>query len=572
MSNKNILPLLFICFISFALCILSSGCDEPQEEGVVFIYNAGSEQVAVDTSTFDMNTAELDDQFNSLTEDRSLTEDISDQNLDFSTGSDSQTQDSGLPNDLSTEDGEDQGQNQGQDLGQNLDLVDMGSSLSEVAFVESYWSATHNSYEGDERGSVIDQLNGGVRALEYDIHDNDFSRFGYRLGHFQFGDAVAYGNGNPNNDSLGDWLDVINTWSNNNLGHAPLILTIDLKDNLMDNRSYAEGNLAHLNQVLLSHLDRIWLPNMGLNAVNLARDHILCILSGDAETRRGYLHDVGRSPALNINQRGYLLEVHDSGSGYLWYWSAIITANDVLWKRHGRYDSGQRPVVLINQSNQVIEVHQSESRDRLWASTGTLSGQGELSLNSARDFSDGTWPSLQWTNEAQGEFSLRYVRSSRQYERIGTANFTQARINWNGERELSSSENLHERSVSQYQEGQYQVSTLRGLSDYPENTLWLSISAYGVTVAEMPITYEQLCHVEWQRNEHNDPLLGLQSFGAVPSGDYSRLPLDVKTSKVIRAWEYSGRNASIIVPQIPSVDYPFRNDYQDFISELGVVE
>ena len=88
----------------------------------------------------------------------------------------------------------------------------------------------------------------------------------------------------------------------------------------------------------------------------------------------------------------------------------------------------------------------------------------------------------------------------------------------------------------------------------------------------MPITYEQLCHVEWQRNEHNDPLLGLQSFGALPSGDYSRLPLTVKNSKVIRAWEYSGRNASIIVPQIPSVDYPFRNDYQDFISELGVVE
>ena len=59
MSNKNILPLLLICSVLFVLCILSSGCDEPQEESVIFIDNAGSDQIAEDTSTFDMNTAEL---------------------------------------------------------------------------------------------------------------------------------------------------------------------------------------------------------------------------------------------------------------------------------------------------------------------------------------------------------------------------------------------------------------------------------------------------------------------------------------------------------------------------------
>ena len=33
----------------------------------------------------------------------------------------------------------------------------------------------------------------------------------------------------------------------------PIILTLDLKDNTTDNRSFDEGNLAHLNQVIAEH-------------------------------------------------------------------------------------------------------------------------------------------------------------------------------------------------------------------------------------------------------------------------------------------------------------------------------
>ena len=539
------------------------GCDEHREPDILFIDELSVDGY-IDASLSERSPVDLNDQSISQADGQVSIQDMSTTEYDSSHDLDSQPIDFETVNDQSIEFEPDQSQNN--------HSMDMGESYVSTPFTLSYWSATHNSYEGEERGTIIEQLNGGVRALEYDIHDNDFQRFGYRLGHLQFGDAVAYGNGNPTNDSLENWLDLINTWSNNNQGHAPLILTIDLKDNLMDNRSYAEGNLAHLNHILESHLDRIWRPNMGLDDINLARDHIICVLSGDADTRKGYLHDEGRSPALSINDRGDLLEVHDSGAGNLWYWSGAINGNDVIWKRHGRYDSGQRPAVLLHPSNQVIEVHQSESRNRLWASTGTLSAQGELSLNSARDFCDGTWPSLKWLNTSQGEFSLRYERSGRQYERRATANFTQNRIDWEAERELPYTEDLHDRNVSRFQEGLYQVSHLAGTSEFPENTLWLSVSAYGVNVAEMPIRYEQVCSVEWQRNEYNDSLLGLQVFGALPSGDYSRLPQNIKANKIVRAWEYSGRNPSISVPQIPSVDYPFREDYQIFMEALGALE
>ena len=112
---------------------------------------------------------------------------------------------------------------------------------SPLMFTDVYFSATHNSYEGSPRRPVREQLESSMRAIEYDIHDNDLSREGYRLGHLRHGEAVSWGDGNPNTDALGPWLDVIENWSSEHLGHAPLLLTIALKDNLMDNRSYAEG-------------------------------------------------------------------------------------------------------------------------------------------------------------------------------------------------------------------------------------------------------------------------------------------------------------------------------------------
>ena len=438
-------------------------------------------------------------------------------------------------------------------------------------FVQGYWSATHNSYEGEERGSILEQLRSGVRALELDVHDNDFRSEGYRIGHFQYGDAVAHGEENPDTDSLSAWLDVINEWSQNNPEHAPIILTIDLKDNLMDNKSFAEGNLSKLNDVLSTHINRLWQPRDGLDDLDAARGHTLCILSGDGGTRRGYLHDKGASPALNINSSGVALEVHDSRSGSLWYWSGIITSADgLLWRRHGEYDSGRRPSVLLSPTLQVIEVHQSEARDTLWASTGSLSSQGELTLESASRFSDGTWPSLQWRDQGQGLFTLRYIRNGEVYEREGSADFNRSSISWGSERATPAGTLIFSRSASIYQGATYQVSDDGATDGYPASTLWMSVSDGGQR-AEAPIRYAQLCFVEWQREEHRDPLLGQQAFGALPGGDYSALPEGVRDQYIIRGWQFNGRDSEAPVPQLPSTDYPYEESYQQLMESLGAL-
>lgn len=45
-------------------------------------------------------------------------------------------------------------------------------------FNEASFRATHNSYSGKERGSILAQLDSGIRCVELDIHDKGFGAVG----------------------------------------------------------------------------------------------------------------------------------------------------------------------------------------------------------------------------------------------------------------------------------------------------------------------------------------------------------------------------------------------------------
>jgi hypothetical protein len=437
----------------------------------------------------------------------------------------------------------------------------------------SYIKATHNSYEGGDRRSIIDQLNAGVRGLEFDIHDNDFRNHGYRLGHLTHNDAVDNSGDNPDQNALNTWLHHVSDWSQDHRGHAPILLTIDLKDNLKDNRNFAEGNLAHLNQVILAAFPQIWLANQSLEDIEVLYDHVLCILSGDQGTRRAYLYDAGTSPAVAVNVQNQILEVHDSGTGDLWYWGGRLNQNladRVVWKRHGRYDSGRRGSILLSPQGHVIEVHQSESRDQLWAMVGSMTDEGELTLNDASRFSDGTFPTLAWARDIEGASAadnmilLRYRKSGNFKQRRGTVNFNQKSISWSSE---SNASDEFEKSVSSHNGRRISVDqSLR--VPYPVGSLWIDIG--GVTT---PIRYQQICFVEWQRSEYQDDVLGLQDFGAVPAGDYENLSDAIRSRYIIRSWEFNASNASGgLIPQMPATDHPFRNNYQDLMNSVNALE
>src|SRR4051812_40574481 len=245
-------------------------------------------------------------------------------------------------------------------------------------------AATHNSYSGGDRGSIPHQLDAGVRFIEFDVHDNDFERNGYRIGHGEPGADVAHIPGNPATNALTDWLDVVARWSSRNQ-QAPILLALDLKDSLTDNRSFAAGNLANLNAVLASHLPRLFpARELGAGAWPELRDQVLVLLSGNHGTRQGYLRDGGENPAVAVDARGRIVEVHDSGSGDLWYWTGeFLSPTEVRWHRHGWYDTGQLPAVALDSSGRIVEVHQRPDGEQLYYRIGRLGNDFELKWTQA---------------------------------------------------------------------------------------------------------------------------------------------------------------------------------------------
>jgi hypothetical protein len=133
-------------------------------------------------------------------------------------------------------------------------LLSGGTAAADTPFASAVFRATHNSYSGNVEGaknSLTYQLDRGVRYLELDVHDNGYGTSGdYAVGHDSPGHQVDHSGGNPASNALRDWLRTINTWSGAHPDHAPLVVMLDLKDDLTDNASFADGNLTALNKEL----------------------------------------------------------------------------------------------------------------------------------------------------------------------------------------------------------------------------------------------------------------------------------------------------------------------------------
>ena len=279
-------------------------------------------------------------------------------------------------------------------------------------FNQVHLAATHNSYSGHERGTIRAQLDGGVRFIEYDVHDNDFPNQGYRVGHDAPGDEVDHLGDNPATDKLEDWLNVLASWSAANPSHTPIVVGLDLKDSLEDNPTIASGNLTAFNRLLetlfpkllpAANIDKVW-PH-----VEQLAGRSLFVLSGDEQTRLGYRRDRGQNPAVAINSHGQIVEVHDSGSGQLWYWAGKVEVSQgvpaVRWLVHERYDTGDRPAVALNDAGQIVEVHEDPGLldDQLWYRVGTLQADYRIAWTSTGgqpfpNNDSGVTPSVRFTN------------------------------------------------------------------------------------------------------------------------------------------------------------------------------
>jgi hypothetical protein len=439
-------------------------------------------------------------------------------------------------------------------------------------FTGSVFRATHNSYSGSVDGaknSIAYQLDHGVRFIEYDIHDNGYATsHDYGVGHDSPGNAVDHSGGNPASNNLRDWLSTVNTWSAAHPAAAPIVVMLDLKDNLTDNANFAAGNLVAVNQELESvfgaRLLRAQDYPAGSPTVDALRGRVLPLLSGDGTSRGEYKRDVGYHPAVALNGRGQIVEVHDSGGGALWYWTGTYGADGrVTWLRHGTYDSGQTPAVALNDNGDLVEVHQSQGASTLWYHVGKLGSDGEITWQASHQYDNGVQPTVAFTDATH----LREIHQSQSGSQNWSWNgaLSATTVSWTGNAKTSDARFPKDTAAN----GTRRVRVWTG-ADGPTPSNTLRVDTASVTGDR--IRYRQVAFDEFQQGDSAELQQGALFYGA-PATESAFITSARQSGKLVRGWDFdSAGDATTPLANYPATNHPYDAWYQTLLTQNGAVE
>ncbi|NVM37874.1 MAG: hypothetical protein HWN81_19940 [Candidatus Lokiarchaeota archaeon] len=122
----------------------------------------------------------------------------------------------------------------------------------DIPYHKAFFKTSHNSYTL----SIREQLNNGVRGLEYDLHDDKIQELeDFEIYHLQNHiDVLLSEDGNPTDLLFSNWLKVLDDWSNEqNKEHAPITLFIELKDGITDSNNQPEElyGIKKMNKIII---------------------------------------------------------------------------------------------------------------------------------------------------------------------------------------------------------------------------------------------------------------------------------------------------------------------------------
>ncbi|MFB9446709.1 hypothetical protein Dvina_23585 [Dactylosporangium vinaceum] len=441
-----------------------------------------------------------------------------------------------------------------------------------LPFASAIFKATHNSYSGNvdgAKGSIAGQLDSGVRFIEFDVHDNGYAaNHDYSIGHNSPGDAVDH-TGNPASSLLRDWLQTVSSWSAAHPAHAPIVVMLDLKDDLTDNPSFAEGNLTALNQELVDAFGSRLLQARdvagALGTVGSLRGRVLSLISGDAGTRTEYRRDVGYNPAVAINARGQVVEVHDSGSGSLWYWTGAYGPDGrITWLRHGRYDSGTTPAVALNDDGQLVEVHKSQNNSGLWYRVGQLDGTGEVAWSASKQYDSGVQPTVRFTAAGTLREVHRSQSNSQNWAWTGTLNAAALTVAWAGNAKTSDS--LYDKTTAV--SGGSRVTVRTGTDGAaPAQTVLYATPG----VATGRVRYTQTAFDEFQAGDAAVLQEGAQFYAATATNS-SFIVAARQSGHSVRGWDFdSASSATSPLANYPATNHPADAWYTNLLAQNGAV-
>ncbi len=468
------------------------------------------------------------------------------------------------------------------------DVAPVDAPAASPPYDRAVFRATHNSYSGDingQRGTIARQLDHGVRFVEFDVHDNDYRAEGYQVGHGPCvtspqgpGCEVDHAGDNPDSNRLRDWLRVVSTWSQAHRAHAPLAVAFDIKDDLTDNPSYADGNLAALNDLVRASFGEALLPSSEVAAawptVDALRGRVLVVLSGDGATRVAYRRDQGRRPAVAMNTRGVVIEAHDDGANGLWYWTGRYQPDGtVRWARHGRYDTGSNPAVAINDDGWVVEVHEAVG-GRLFYNVGRVDASLEVSFGASGErYDTGVTPTLRFASPAGlalREVHASEVTPSQHWEWQATLDVASRTVRWSDASHGRTGDALYDKTTASNGGARVRVSTgVDGAA--PADTLRYDTDRVGAR----RVQYEQLMFVEFQRGDDAEVREGARFYAAnaSPRDAFGAFyAAETRAGRLFRAWQTTGENLSRPVVSFPASDTPYAAWYDALCREAHCVE
>lgn len=473
-----------------------------------------------------------------------------------------------------------------------VSAIDRESDEGERPYRSAIFRATHNSYSGGSRRSIEEQLDSGVRFIEFDIHAAGFGESGdFSLGHNAPGQEVSHEGTNPESNRLSEWLQLIARWSSLHQLHAPITIGLDMKDNLSDAASAARGNVGALNEIIEKYLGDVLVRPSEFEmdgrlasgpTVNQLRGRILVVLSGDVDSRSFYRWDVGNRPAVAMNASGWIVEVHDSGTGtlgslfprfqYLWYWTGRrMQDGRIKWLRHGKYDSGIDPAIAINNSNDIVEVHKSGSKDTLWCHYGKLDEHGEIAWSPAIKYDTGVSPTVAFTN--LDSTNVREIHSSENQSNEfwtwrGNIDVKRQVISWSEHGRTSDAPFSKESTQSAG------IMLTVSASASPNTVPVPGTLRYTTSDGRQGrIRHEQIAFIEYQQNNATALIDDGIFFHAGKAGAREWITLQRHAGYSVRQWGFNSIAHAVTPPaNFPATDHPFEQWYRSYMDSIGAVE
>ena len=455
------------------------------------------------------------------------------------------------------------------------DGIDDDDADTSPPYNEAIFRATHNSYSGHERGSIRAQLDAGIRQVEFDFHDNDYATEGFRLGHRSVGSEVETVPPNPTDLALSSWLEIVSDWSEENTGHTPIHVLLNIKDDMTDNRRTDEGSFAALNRLLVEAFGErlFWARNLGDSwpTVNELRGQIIVGLTGRETTssRRAYVRDRGVDAAVAMNDRGQIIEVHKSEShNTLWFWTGQAQDDgSVIWHHHGQYDNGRNPSIALNNDGWFVEVHRSQSDNGLWSWVGKIGPSGDLEFYTNARFDSGRRPTIDFL-DLDG-LALREIHESSSEDDVNwdwatTLDTEALRLDWGS----------HDRT----EDARYDVT--RATSDAGTVTVWSEDELDDDTLMYRMdtgmagrIRYAQVAFIDTSPGDP-DVLVESSPFRSFPSGSHAESMTWFGRGGISRIWSFDSDDAESMgfPPNFAATDTPYEDWYVSWGESVGAYD